>query len=200
VPLNDTIGVVLKFVPEIFTSVPTAPLAGLKVLMVGVGSTVKFEPLVAVTPFTVTVIGPVPAPAGTFVVILVVVNVFTEAGIPLNETEGVVRKFVPVIVTGVPTAPLPGLKTEIVGDANTVKLSALTSVMPLTVTDIFPVVAPEGTIAVMLVEVEEVTLARTPLNLTIFSSGIVLKLVPDIVTVAPKAPLAGENTVMVGAM
>jgi len=164
VPLNDTTGVVLKFVPEIFTTVPTAPLAGLKELIVGVGSTVKFEPLVNVTPFTVTEIGPVPAPDGTLEVMLVVVKVFTTAGMPLKETEGVVRKFVPEMVTIAPTAPFAGEKTPNVGVARKVN-PVLLSVMPLVVNEMEPLLAPAGTVAV--IEVGEVTstlVEATPLN------------------------------------
>jgi hypothetical protein len=47
--------------------------------MEGVPKTVKLEALLMVTPLTVTDIGPVPAPAGTEVVILVVVAAVTTA-------------------------------------------------------------------------------------------------------------------------
>jgi len=164
VPLNDTIGVVLKFVPEIFTRVPTAPLAGLKALIVGVGSTVKFEPLVKVTPLTVTDIGPVPALAGTLVVMLVVVKLVTIAGMPLKETEGAVRKFVPVMVTVAPTAPLVGEKPTNVGLARKVN-PVLVRVTPLVVNEIEPLPAPGGTVAVIDVgEVTKTLVEVTPLN------------------------------------
>jgi hypothetical protein len=167
VPLNDTMGVVIKFVPEIFTGVPTAPLKGVNPVIVGVLSTVKFEPLVIVTPFTVMEIGPVNAFAGTVVVMVVVDDEFTLANIPLNVTEGAVLKFVPVRVTIAPSEPLDGLNPVKVGVAKTTKLAVLTMVTPLTVTEIFPDVAPAGTVAVILLVVEAVTTAVVLLNFTI---------------------------------
>jgi len=112
-------------------------------------------------------IGPEVAPAGTVVAILLIVDVVTAALTPLNETilfAGVVLKFIPVIVTGVPTAPLDGLKPLKVGEGNTLKFVALNKVTPLTVTEILPVVAPTGTTAVRLVEVAFVTTADILLN------------------------------------
>jgi hypothetical protein len=75
--------------------------------MLGVDDTVKFTPLVA-TPPTVTSTLPVVAPVGTDVAMLVALQVVTVAAVPLNVTVLVPcedPKFVPVIVTGVPTGP-----------------------------------------------------------------------------------------------
>lgn len=41
VPLNSTIGVEIKFVPEIVTVTPTPAAVGLNEVIVGVGNTVK---------------------------------------------------------------------------------------------------------------------------------------------------------------
>jgi hypothetical protein len=71
---------------------------------------------------------------------------------------------VPVIVIDAPTAPLVGLNPVIVGTANTVKVPALVTVTPLDVTDIVPVVALAGTVTTMVVALDEVTEAFTPLN------------------------------------
>lgn len=188
----------MKFVPEIVTVEPTAPLAGLKLVMDGVGNTVKLDELVIVTPLVITEIGPSKAPAGTTVVILVAFDDVTLATTPLNDTDGEPLKFVPEIITVAPTAPLAGLKPVMVGVAKTVKLEELETVTPLTVTDINPVVAPAGTEVVMLVAVEEETTAAVPLNRTIFSVGVVLKLVPVMVTVVPSAPIFGVKLEMVG--
>jgi hypothetical protein len=188
----------VKFVPEIVTVEPTAPLRGLKLVMDGVGNTVKLDELVIVTPLVITEIGPSRAPAGTTVVILVVVEDVTLATTPLNDTEGDPLKFVPEIITVAPTAPLTGLKPVIVGVARTVKFEELETVTPLTVTDINPDVAPGGTVVVMLVAVEEETVASVPLKRTIFSVGVVLKLVPVMVMVVPSAPLLGVKLEMVG--
>ena len=60
-------------------------------------------------------------------------------------------KLVPLIWTAVPTGPLAGAKSVIVGGAGggvvTVKLLVLFAVPPEVVTLIGPVVAPEGTLA-----------------------------------------------------
>jgi hypothetical protein len=166
VPLNDTVGVVIKLVPEIVTGVPEAPLVGLNPEIVGVGNTVKIDPEVRVTPLTVIEIAPVDAPGGTAVTMLVVVKEETEAGVPLNDTVGVVLKLVPVIVTIAPTAPLAGLNPVNVGVDRITKLLELSTVTPLTVTEIFPVVAPTGTLTVMELVDDAVTTAVVLLNLT----------------------------------
>jgi hypothetical protein len=132
---------------------PTAPLIGVKLLIIGVG-TVKLEELVPVIPFTVTEIGPVVAPNGTEVVILVVVDAVTTLVIPLKSTvfsEGTLLKLEPEIVTTTPYAPLVGLNPVIDGVPKTVKFELLLMVTPLTVTEIGPVPAPEGTEVVILV-------------------------------------------------
>lgn len=168
--MNDTLGELLKFVPEMVTVAPTAPFSGLRLEMVGEGSTVKLDPLLTVTEFTVTDIVPVPAPTGTEVVILDTDDDETIAVTPLNLTvllDGVVLKLFPSITMIAPTAPLVGLNPEIIGVGNTTKSSALTVVTPFTLTEIFPVVAPPGTIAVILFEVEALTTAVVLLNFTI---------------------------------
>lgn len=70
------------------------------------------------------------------------------------------------MITVVPTPAAVGLKLDIVGDGNTEKLFVLRTVTPLTVTEIFPFVAPAGTIAVMLDAVEAVITAVVLLNFT----------------------------------
>ena len=65
-----------------------------------------------------TAIGPVVAPLGTEVVMLVVELAVTVAAVLLNLTvlfAGVASKLVPVMVTEAPTMPLVGLKVVIVG-------------------------------------------------------------------------------------
>ena len=79
--------------------------------------TVKITPLLA-TPPTVTTTFPVVAPEGTEVTRLVALQLVTVAVVPLNLTvlvPCVDPKFVPVIVTGVPTGPEVVDKLEIVG-------------------------------------------------------------------------------------
>jgi hypothetical protein len=68
-PLNLTEVAPVKFVPVIFTVLPTEPFMGAKLVIVGGSTTVKLVALVAVPPGAVTAIGPVVAPAGTVAVI-----------------------------------------------------------------------------------------------------------------------------------
>ena len=65
VPLNRTAVAAVKFAPLIVTLVPTGPLEGVKLVIVGAGTTVKLLALVAVPPAVATLSGPVVAPAGT---------------------------------------------------------------------------------------------------------------------------------------
>jgi hypothetical protein len=96
----------------------------------------------------VTLIGPVVAPVGTVVTICVAVFVVIDAVVPLNFTEVAPVRFVPVMVTEVPTGPVVGVNDVMVGLAQlppTVKL-VLSFEVPLAfVTVTVPVTAPVGT-------------------------------------------------------
>src|SRR5215470_15461288 len=88
VPLNLTVlvpCVAPKLVPAIVTALPTAPLVGDRLVMVGVESTVNELPLLA-TPPTVTTTLPVVAPAGTVATMLVPDQLVVTAVVPLNVT------------------------------------------------------------------------------------------------------------------
>lgn len=105
-----------KFVPLIVTKVPTGPEVGLRPVILGPGAevTVKVEPLLA-TPPTVTTTGPVVAPPGTGTLMLVSLQFVGDAAVPLNVTvlyPCVAPKWVPVMVTAVPTGPDATLKPE----------------------------------------------------------------------------------------
>ena len=102
----------------------------------------------------VTVIGPVVAPEGTVVTMRPDVSLVTVAVVPLNITVALDR-FVPLIATVVPTAPLVGLKLVIVGAGTIVNEEVLVAVPADVVTVMVPVVAPAGTVAV--IEVAEPT-------------------------------------------
>ena len=107
-------------------------------------------------------------------------------------------KFVPVIVTEVPASPIVGVKSVIVGSpelptTNDVLLTALPCGVVIA---IGPVVAPTGTDVTILVVVALVTLAATPLKVTLFWLGVALKPVPKIVTVVPIGPPFGVNSIM----
>jgi hypothetical protein len=124
----------------------------------------------------------------------------TVAAVPLNLivlVPCVEPKFEPVTVTEVPTAPDVGEGEVMLGAATTVNgLPAL--VTPATVTVTFPVVAPVGTVVVMLVVVAAVTVAVVVLNLTVSAVVVLEKFVPVMVTVAPTAPVEIDRLVIVG--
>ena len=65
IPLNLTAVAAVKLAPLIVTPVPTCPLVGVKLVIVGALSTVKVATLVALPPGAVTLSGPVVAPLGT---------------------------------------------------------------------------------------------------------------------------------------
>jgi hypothetical protein len=202
-PLKRTAVAPVKFVPLIWTEVPTGPLVGLNDVIVGapVAVTVKFVELVAVPLGVVTEIGPVVAPEGTVAVIRVAFcTAKVVAETPLKRTAVAPVKFVPLIWTEVPTGPLVGLNDVIVGApvVVTVKFVELVAVPSGLVTAIGPVVAPDGTVEVIFCALSIVNVADVPLKVTLVTLGP-LKLWPWIVTEVPTGPLAGENDVIVGA-
>src|SRR5215470_16448334 len=130
--------------------------------------TVNAWPLLA-TPPTVTTTFPVVAPEGTGTMMLVADQLVGVAVTPLNVTllvPFVEPKFDPAIVTTVPTAPLVGDRLVRLGAAGvlvTVNVRPLLATPP-TVTTTFPVVAPDGTGATMLVADQLVGVAAVPLK------------------------------------
>jgi hypothetical protein len=196
VPLNFTLVAPERFVPVMVTGVPTPPLVGVKLVIVGAATTVKLDELVTVPPGVVTLIFPVEAPVGTVVAIEVAVTVPRVAAVPLNFTLVAPVRFVPVMVTGVPTPPLVGLELVIVGAATNVKLDELVTVPPGVVTLIFPVVVPVGTVVAIDVAVTVPKVAAVPLNFTLVAPE---RFVPVMVTGVPTPPLEGLKLVMVGA-
>jgi hypothetical protein len=192
-----------KFAPLIVTEVPTAPDAGLKLVMLGGGGvvTVKVVPLLA-TPPTVTMTFPAAAPAGTGATMLVALQLVGVAVTPLNFTvlvPCVAPKFVPAIVTEVPTGPEAGFRLVMLGGGGvvTVKVVPLLATPP-TVTITFPVAAPGGTGATMLVALQLAGVAVTPLNFTVLVPCVAPKFAPLIVTDVPTAPDVGFKLVMLG--
>src|SRR6267154_2133798 len=150
---------------------------------------------------TVSTTFPVVAPLGTGTTTLVALQLVGEATVPLNVTMLVpcpAPKFVPVIVTDVPTAPDVGFRFVMLGEGlGTMKLTALLATPP-TVTTMFPVVAPLGTGTTMLVALQLVGVAVVPLNLTVLVPCVAPKFVPVIVTDVPTAPDVGLTLVMLG--
>ena len=116
-PLKRTAEVVPKSVPVSVTLVPTGPLVGVKLAMVGAGAvTVKLLLLTAVPLAVVRLTGPVLAPAGTVAVTLVAdTPLNTVAATPLKRTAVTPPRLVPVMVTLVPTGPLVGAKEVMTG-------------------------------------------------------------------------------------
>ena len=110
-----------KFVPVMVIVAPAEALIGVKLEIVGVGTTSKLVADVTLwAPLVVaTVIGPVAAPCGTVVTIWVDVLLVTTAGTSSKKVTrlliGVESKFVPVMVMVAPTKALAGVKLEIVG-------------------------------------------------------------------------------------
>jgi len=130
-PLNVTVLVPCvepKFVPVMVTGVPAIPEDGDRPLMVGGGTTVKVCVPVVDTPLTVTTTLPVVAPLGTGATIEVALQLEGVAATPLKVTvlvPCVEPKFVPVIVTEVPTGPELGDSDVMLGGGGgvmTVKL------------------------------------------------------------------------------
>jgi hypothetical protein len=188
-----------KLLPLIVTDSPTGPEVDDKLVMLGVPTTVKLFPLLF-TPLACTTTFPVVAPEGTVVAMLVALQLVAVAPVPLKLTvllPWVDPKLLPAIVTDAPTAPEVGDKLLMLGAETTVKDSPLLDLLD-TVTTTFPVVAPLGTVATMLVALQLVAVAVLPLNLTVLDPWLDPKFVPVIVTEAPTAPEVGERLVMVG--
>src|SRR5208282_1589841 len=204
VPLKLTVPVPWvepKFVPVIVTDAPTAPEVGDKLVMLGAATTVKDTPLLF-TPLAFTTTLPVVAPVGTVATIAVALQLpIVVTAVPLNFTvlvPWVEPKFVPVIDTDAPTAPVVGDKLVMLGADTTVNETPLLALLP-TVTTTLPVVAPVGTVATIDVEPQLViVVAVVPLNDTMLVPCVVPKFAPVIVTDVPTAPDVGERLVMLG--
>jgi hypothetical protein len=164
--------------------------------------TVKLTPLLA-TPPTVTTTFPVVAPAGTATTMLVPLQLVGTAAVPLNVTvlvPCVPPKFAPAIVTDAPTNPEVGFRLAMLGPVTagvTVKFTPLLATPP-TVTTTFPVVAPAGTAATILVALQLVAAAAVPLNVTVLVPCVPPKFAPVIVTDAPTNPDVGFRLATLG--
>lgn len=141
----------------------------------------------------ITTILPVVADTGTVTLIDVDDTTVNAADAPLNFTDVVSVKPEPVIVIIAPTCPDVGVKLIIFG--STTKLPALVAVPPDVVTDIVPVDAVAGTVALIDVDDKTVNVADTPLN---FTDVAPVKPEPVIVTTAPAGPDGGLKLVIFG--
>jgi hypothetical protein len=162
--------------------------------------TVNESGLVAVPLGVATEIVPDVAPAGTVVLICVGESTLNVVGVPLNRTAVAPVNPVPVAVTDVPTGPLSGRNDRRSGAAPgvTVKGSGLALVPSESVTEIAPVVAPTGTVAVIWSVESTVNAVDVPLNLTAVAVLVSSKESPVIVTDVPTVPLSGTNARTVG--
>jgi hypothetical protein len=156
----------------------------------------KAVELVAVPLEPTTAIAPSVAPAGTTAVICVGEFTVNVEATPLKSTEVTPAKFVPVMTTVCPTRPLVGENDVTVEPGVTVKSVALAAEPAVFVTVIRPVVAPAGTVAVILVEELTVKVAETLLKRTAVTP---VKFVPLMVTLVWGGPEVGVNDVMDGA-
>jgi hypothetical protein len=164
--------------------------------------------LLLADPSTVTTTGPVVAVAGTSAEICVLLQLLmVVAFTPLKLTVLLPcgdPKFVPLIVTVEPTAPLLGLRLLTDGAVTTyvnrsAELVALVPPAVVTVTSTVPALLPGGETAVMLVAEFTVTLvAAVPPKATVVAPA--MKLVPVIPTeVPPNAePLVTVRPLTVG--
>lgn len=134
-----------------------------------------------------------PAPIETF-------EIAAAGGTKAGTNENVAPvKLTPVTWKGLivaPWSPDVGLMEVITGTGRTAKFVVVVAVDPPTVTEMGPVVAPEGTVTVRELVVAAVTVATVPLNLTVSLAGVALKACPWIVTVVPMPPCAGVKLKM----
>jgi hypothetical protein len=169
-PLKVTVlvpGAAPKFVPLIVTGPPIGPIVVDNAEIVGGCVTVNITPLLNCPP-TDTVTGPLVTPDGTVAMMLVGVQLVEEAEVPLNEivlVPGVAPKFVPLIVTGLPTPLAAGDSEEIVGGGITVNVAALL-LCASTMSRTGPVTAFAGTVKVALVSLQLVANTVAPLKST----------------------------------
>jgi len=181
-------------VPVTTTSVPTVPADGERVAMVG--TTVKFTALLTIPP-TVTSRFPLVAAVGTGTMIDPALQLVDVAMAPLNVTRPALcvdPKFVPVIVTTVPTFADDVDTPEMFGVGRTVNTAVLLD-SELVVTTTFPALAPPGTRTEITVGLQEIATAWIPSNVTTPAEP---KLPPFTATLVPAGPIDGDRLVMLG--
>ena len=110
-------------------------------------------------------------------------------GTPLNETAVAPVKLVPLMVTTVPAGLLAGTK-EVMAGVTVKRVVVTKGPLPGVVTVMGPVVAPAGTVVVIVPEASTVKVDGTPLNETAVAP---MKVVPVIVTPVPTGPKVGVN-------
>jgi hypothetical protein len=117
--------------------------------------------------------------------------------LPSHASPGTAPKPEPEIVTDAPAEAAIDETLEITSAGLTVNGVPLLA-SPLTVTTTFPLLAPEGTDAVMVVGPQNQMLAASPLKVTVLLPRTVPKLLPLMVTVLPGDAKGGEIPVTTG--
>jgi len=143
-----TADVLEKLDPAIVTVTPVPALVGVNDEMVGEGMNVN-PPSVATPPGVVTETLPDVPPATTAVIVVAFTTLNEDADVPPKLTAVAPVKLVPEMVTVVPDPAFVGLNDVTAGGGITVKVLE-TTVTPFTVTLIGPVVAPTGTIILLI--------------------------------------------------
>jgi hypothetical protein len=169
--------------------------------MLGAAVTVNVTPALATPPAAVTTTFPVVAPVGTAATIWAALQLVMVALVPLNVTlplPCVGPKLEPAITIEEPIAPVFGVRELMLAGGVTVNTTPLLAT-PLTVTTTFPVVAPLGTVAVMLVELMLLMVPLALLNVTEAFAALVPKLLPAMTIADPTAPVLGVRLLMTGA-
>src|SRR5439155_699354 len=197
---NFTIGVAVptwRLKPLTVTVLPVTPVPGVKSVIFGV--TLKIAALRAGPAGFVTPNFPVAATSGITIRIIVADSTMKPGnGTSFNRTSVTEFRFVPVIVTVVPTGPLAGVKAVMVGGLMTVNVSALIPVPSVVVTLIFPVSDVAWIVATIDVGVADVTAPGPLPNFTIGVAVPTWRLKPLIVTVLPVTPVPGVKSVIFG--
>lgn len=146
---------------------------------------------------------PVVAPTGTGRTMLVSLQLVVLPTTPLNDTEltlvpTVGPKFVPVIVTTVPTGPEIGLMLVIFGGGVTVKGKGLLATPPTVTKTLTLPNAMDGTGTSMLVALQFVGVAVVAPKVTELVPCVVPKFTPVIVITAPMGPCVSPRVERLG--
>jgi len=158
---------------------------------------VNLAALVAVPVDVLTLIGPVTAPLGT--VALTDPPVLTEntAATPPTLTAMAPPRSFPLIVSLVPTGPLPGENPVTLGSTTAVTVNGPPlAVPPAVVTVTTPVIAEDGTVAV--IDVSDPTVYAVAGTVPNFTPLAAVNPLPVRVTVVPGGPLPGATVAITG--
>jgi hypothetical protein len=146
-PLNTTagpLGDVPKFAPPIVTTVPASPERGETPVTEGGATTVSVTPLL-VCPPEVTVTGPVWAPAGIWVTMLLSVQELAREETPLKLTVPLDPNPEPLMLMVSPISPVNSESPRMAGTGGVRVNATVLLGMLFTVTCTGPVVAAAGT-------------------------------------------------------